>query len=107
MIEPDLCAAPFLLHKTECQAGMKLMEQAANAAAVLALLLVIAAASFAAAAKTLLSPGVLLCGLLAGGAVWLRGKLIEFRHGQFISSRYRWQKDGGLSLVKGDPIKLF
>uniref|UniRef100_A0A383VSW5 Rieske domain-containing protein n=2 Tax=Tetradesmus obliquus TaxID=3088 RepID=A0A383VSW5_TETOB len=91
----------------ECQAGMKLTEQAANAAAVAALLLVIAAASFAAAAKTLLSPGVLLCALLAAGAVWLRGKLIDFRHGQFISSRYRWQKDGGLSLVKGDPIKLY
>lgn len=86
---------------------MKLTEQAANAAAVAALLLVIAAASFAAAAKTLLSPGVLLCGLLAAGAVWLRVKLIDFRHGQFVSSRYRWQKDGGLSLVKGDPIKLY
>jgi hypothetical protein len=85
---------------------MKLVQQAANAAAVAGVLLAVLAASLAVAAKTLAAPGVVVAGLMAGGCAWLREKLLEFRHTQFISSKYKWQKDGGLSLVKGDPVKV-
>lgn len=113
----DLVALPCLLimpcryerhtkHCPQCQQGMKLVQQAANAAAVAGVLLAVLAASLAVAAKTLAAPGVVVAGLLAGGCAWLREKLLEFRHTQFISSKYKWQKDGGLSLVKGDPVKV-
>jgi hypothetical protein len=85
---------------------MKLVQQAANAAAVAGVLLAVLAASLAVAAKTLAAPGVVVAGLMAGGCAWLREKLLEFRHTQFISSKYQWQKSGGLSLVKGDPVKV-
>lgn len=91
----------------ECMAGMQLLQQVANAAAVAALLLVVAAASFAVAAKTVACPGAAVCALLAAAVVWLRGKVLDFRQITFINSTYRWQRDGGLSLVKGDPIKLY
>ena len=93
-------------HCPQCQQGMKLVQAAANAAAVAGVLLAVLAASLAVAAKTLAAPGVVVAALLAGGCAWVREKLLEFRHTQFISSKYKWQKDGGLSLVKGDPVKV-
>jgi flagellar biosynthesis protein FliQ len=85
---------------------MKLVQAAANAAAVAGVLLAIFAAAAAVAAKTLAAPGVVVAALLAGGCAWVREWLLEFRHTQFISSKYQWQKVGGLSLVKGDPVKV-
>lgn len=85
---------------------MKLTLAAANAAAVAGVLLAVLAASLAVAAKTLAAPGVVVAALLAGGCAWVREKVLEFRHSQFVSSKYTWQKAGGLSLVKGDPIKV-
>jgi len=85
---------------------MKLVQQAANAAAVAGVLLAVLAASLAVAAKTVAAPGVVVAALLAGGCAWAREKLLEFRHSQFLSSKYAWQKEGGLSLVKGDPVKV-
>lgn len=93
-------------HCPQCQEGMKLVQAAANAAAVAGVLLAIFAAAAAVAAKTLAAPGVVVAALLAGGCAWVRERLLEFRHTQFISSKYQWQKTGGLSLVKGDPVKV-
>lgn len=93
-------------HCPQCQQGMKLVQQAANAAAVAGVLLAVLAASLAVAAKTVAAPGVVVAALLAGGCAWAREKLLEFRHSQFLSSKYAWQKEGGLSLVKGDPVKV-
>jgi hypothetical protein len=94
-------------HCKECQQGLKLVETAVKAAAVAAAVSVALAAAAAAAAKTVVCPGTLLGLVLAGACVWLRLKLQEFKHTHFINSRLQWQKDGGLSLVKGDPIKLY
>lgn len=94
-------------HCQICQKGMKQLEQAVNALKVLAMLLVVVAASLSVAAKTVASPGVLVAGLLAAGCLWLKQKVWDYRQIAFVDSSYRWQKDGGLSLVKGDPIKLY
>lgn len=94
-------------HCIICQKGMKQLEQAANALKVLAVLLVVVAASLAVAAKTVASPGVIVAGLLAAGCLWLKQKVWDYRQVAFIDSSFRWQKDGGLSLVKGDPIRLY
>ena len=48
----------------------------------------------------------LLAGATRTGCAWVRERLLEFRHTQFISSKYQWQKVGGLSLVKVDPVKV-
>jgi hypothetical protein len=93
-------------HCPECRRGMALVQHAADAAAVAGVLLAVLAASLAVAAKTWAAPGVAVAALLACGAAWARGKLLEFRHTQFISSKYKWQQDGGLSLVKGNPVKV-
>lgn len=85
---------------------MKLVQTAANAAAVAGVLFAVLAASLAVAAKTLAAPGVFIAALLAGGCALLREKLLLFRHNQFVSSKFSWQQQGGLSLVKGDPVKV-
>jgi hypothetical protein len=94
-------------HCQICQKGMKQLEQAANALKVLGVLLVVVAASLSVAAKTVVSPAVLVAGLLAAGCLWLKQKVWDYRQVAFVDSSYRWQKDGGLSLVKGDPIRLY
>jgi len=94
-------------HCKECQQGLKLVEAAVKAAAVAAAVSVALAAAAAAAAKTVVCPGTLLGLVLAGACVWLHQKLQEFKHTRFISTHFRWQKDGGLSFVKGNPIKLY
>lgn len=83
-----------------------MVQQAANVAAVAGVLLAVLAASLAVAAKTFAVPGVVAAAVAAAGCAWVREKLLEFRHTQFISSKYKWQKDGGLSLVKGNPVKV-
>lgn len=93
-------------HCPQCQQGMKLVQTAANAAAVAGVLFAVLAASLAVAAKTLAAPGVFVAALLAGGCALLREKLLQFRHNQFVSSKFKWQQEGGLSLVKGDPVKV-
>lgn len=93
-------------HCAECQSGMRLVTAAADAAAVVAAVLAIVAAAAAVAARSLASPGALVAAAAAAGAVWLRTALLEFRHTAFVSSQRRWRRDGGLSLVQGDPIVL-
>eukprot|EP00878_Enallax_costatus_P016728 GHUV01017552.1.p2 GENE.GHUV01017552.1~~GHUV01017552.1.p2 ORF type:complete len:195 (+),score=68.76 GHUV01017552.1:2139-2723(+) len=94
-------------HCVQCQKGMKLLEQAADTLKVLSVLLGVSAASLAVAAKTVVAPGVVVSGLLAAGCLWVKQKVWDYRQVAFIDSSFRWQKDGGLSLVKGDPIRLY
>ena len=86
---------------------MKLLQQAADTLKVLSVLLGVLAASLAVAAKTVVAPGVAVSSLLAVVCLWVKQKVWDYRQVAFIDSTYRWQKDGGLSLVKGDPIKLY
>lgn len=94
-------------HCVVCQKGMKTLTQVSNALQLLSALLAIVSVSFAVAAKTIASPGLVLSGLLAAGCLWMRQKVLDYRQVAFVNSSYRWQKDGGLSLVKGDPIRLY
>ena len=94
-------------HCVQCQKGMKLLQQAADTLKVLSVLLGVLAASLAVAAKTVVAPGVAVSSLLAVVCLWVKQKVWDYRQVAFIDSTYRWQKDGGLSLVKGDPIKLY
>eukprot|EP00879_Flechtneria_rotunda_P017557 GHRR01018407.1.p1 GENE.GHRR01018407.1~~GHRR01018407.1.p1 ORF type:complete len:585 (+),score=188.77 GHRR01018407.1:338-2092(+) len=93
-----------------CQAGMKQTQRIADAVSVAALGFAVAAVAVTAAAKGAFGPftvaGTVVLAGLAGACVWLRQQILLFRYTQFINSEYNWHRDGGLSLVKGNPIML-
>ena len=82
------------------------MEQVSNAASLAALLLGVVAVAVAVAAKSLVAPGAVAAAVAAGLSAFVSKKLMEMRYDRFINSKLTWEAEGGLSLVKGDPIRL-
>lgn len=85
--------------------GMAFVTKACKALAAASVVLAAAAVAIISAKGAVGPLGVVLLAL-GGAALWASQKLDQFKYDRFINSTRTWHKEGGLSLVKGDPIVL-